>query len=298
MNKRGLSYDNPLYVKITGKRMDAKVYHCFPGGKFKALTMSYDDGYMEDVRLIELFNRYGIKGTFNLNSGMFDQTYRGHKRVPKEQIARLYQGHEVATHGYTHPTMARCPLVKVAAEILEDRKDLERLTGGLVRGHAYPNGSYNQEIEELLAKLGIAYGRVINPLPDGTAGYALPTNPMEWQPTCHHNDLNLMKKGQWLIENQSSSYLRLMYVWGHSYEFSEDDNWQVMEDFCQLMGHREDIWYATNIQIIDYMEVLKYLRFSGDGETVYNPSAQSAWLQVDEDRIVEVPGGMLIHLEV
>ena len=275
-----------------------KVYHCFPKGKFKALTMSYDDGYMEDVRLIEIFNRYGIKGTFNLNSGMFDQIYRGHKRVPKEQIARLYQGHEVATHGYTHPTMARCPLVKVAADILEDRKELERLTGGLVRGHAYPNGSYNQEIEELLAKLGIAYGRVINPLPDGTAGYALPTNPMEWQPTCHHNDPNLMKKGQWLIENQSSSYLRLMYVWGHSYEFSEDDNWQVIEDFCQLMGHREDIWYATNIQIIDYMEVLKNLRFSGDGETVYNPSAQSAWLQVDEDRIVEVPGGMLIHLEV
>ena len=81
-------------------------------------------------------------------------------------------------------------------------------------------------------------------------------------------------------------------------EFAEDDNWQVMEEFCQLMGHREDIWYATNIQIIDYMEVLKHLRFSGDAETVYNPSAQSAWLQVDEDRIVEVPGGMLIHLEV
>ena len=275
-----------------------KVYHCFPGGKFKALTMSYDDGYMEDVKLIDIFNRYGIKGTFNLNSGMFDQTYRGHKRVPKEQIAELYQGHEVATHGYTHPTMARCPLVKVAADILEDRKKLERLTGSLVRGHAYPNGSYNQEIKELLAKLGIAYARVINPHPDGTAGYALPTDPMEWQPTCHHNAPDLMKKGKWLVDNRSSSYLRLMYVWGHSYEFSEDDNWQVIEDFCHLMGHREDIWYATNIQIINYMEVLKYLRFSGDGETVYNPSAQSAWLQVDEDRIVEVPGGMLIHLEV
>lgn len=273
-----------------------KIYYCFPGGKFKALTMSYDDGYTEDIRLVEIFNRYGIKGTFNLNSGMFDQTYRGHSRVPKDQIAELYQGHEVATHGYTHCTMARCPMVNVASEILEDRKELERLTGNLIRGHAYPNGSYNQEMKELLPKLGVAYARVATSLPNGTAGYALPADPMEWQPTCHHGSPDLMKKGQWLIDSQASWYLRLMYVWGHSYEFSEANNWQVIEEFCELMGHREDIWYATNIQIIDYMEVLNRLKFSGDGESVYNPSAQSAWLQVDDERIVEVPGGAFVWL--
>ena len=273
-----------------------KVYHCFPGGKFKALTMSYDDGYMEDIRLIEIFNQYGIKGTFNLNSGMFAETYNGHRRVPKEQIAEVYKGHEVATHCYTHPTIARCPLVEVATEILEDRKELEKLTGGLVRGHAYPNGSYSQEIKELLNKLGIAYARVTRSLPDGTAGYALPTDSMEWQPTCHHNDVNLMKKGTWLLETQKSWYLRLMYVWGHSYEFADDNNWQVIEDFCKLMGNREDIWYATNIQIIDYMEVLKCLKFTADGEAVFNPSVQSAWLQIDDDRIVEVPEGKFLNL--
>lgn len=273
-----------------------KTYYCFPGGRFKALTMSYDDGYTEDIRLVEIFNRYGIKGTFNLNSGMFDKTYRGHSRVQKDKIAVLYQGHEVATHGYTHCTMERCPMINVASEIIEDRKELEKLTGNLVRGHAYPNGSYSQEMKELLLKLGVAYARVVEPLGNGTAGFALPKDPMAWQPTCHHSTPDLMKKGQWMLENQKSWYLRLMYVWGHSYEFSEDDSWHVIEDFCKLMGNRDDIWYATNIQIIDYMEVIKRLKFSGDGKSVYNPSSQSAWLQVEEDRIVEVLGGSFVLL--
>ena len=46
------------------------IYTCFPGGRHKVLTMSYDDGRQEDYRLVELFNKHGIKGTFNLNAGI------------------------------------------------------------------------------------------------------------------------------------------------------------------------------------------------------------------------------------
>ncbi len=271
-----------------------KVYNCFPGGKFKALTMSYDDGYSEDERLVSIFNQYGIKGTFNLNSGMIDQIYRGHIRIPLDRIAKLYEGHEIATHCFSHPTIARCPLVEVAEEILKDRKELERMTGRLVRGHAYPNASYSEEIKDLFQKLGIAYARVVTPSTRGA--YALPEDPMEWHPTCHHTAPDLMEKGKWLIDDQSRWHLRLMYVWGHSYEFSERNNWEVIENFCKLMGGHDDIWYATNIEIIDYMEVLKRLKFSGDGECVYNPSVQSAWLEVDDSRIVEVAGGQYVNL--
>lgn len=267
-----------------------KVYNCFPGGKAKALTMSYDDGKWEDERLVGIFNQYGIKGTFNLNAGLYEDPQYG--RLPKEMIRDLYKGHEVATHTYTHPTIERCPLVEVAQEILKDREELEELTGGLVRGHAYPNGSYSEEIKALFKQLGIAYGRVVPSRPD----YALPKDPLEWYPTCHHNDPELMKKAQFFADFQKRQYLKLMYVWGHSYEFTNNDNWEVIEEFCKFMGGRDDIWYATNIEIIDYMEVLKNLKFSGNGQSVYNPSAQSAWLQVDDSRIVEVPGGAYVHL--
>lgn len=266
-----------------------KVYHCFPEGKYKALTMSYDDGKPEDERLVALFNNYGIKGTFNLNAGLYDEVPS--ERLPKERIAELYKGHEVATHSYTHPTLARCPMVQIAEEILQDRKELEALTGGLVRGHAYPNGSYNDEIKALLKKLGIAYGRVTKSVAD----YALPKDPMEWHPTCSHKDSTLLDKAHFFADFNKKWYLKLMYVWGHSYDLSNDD-WKVMEEFCEVIGNRDDIWYATNIEIIDYMEVLERLKFTADGHGVFNPSAQSAWLEIDDTRIVEVPAGKYVDL--
>lgn len=267
-----------------------KTYYCFPGGKYKALTMSYDDGRTEDIRLVSIFNKYGIKGTFNLNYGLMDDKHPD--RVQKDQVAELYKGHEVATHASHHPTISRCPLNQVAQEILEDRAGLEALTGYVVRGHAYPNGSYTKEIEELFLSLGIAYGRVVPSLPS----FELPDNPMEWHPTCHHNDPKLMEHAKWLAEFPKKQYLKLMYVWGHSYEFSSRDNWNVIEEFCEFIGGRDDIWYATNIEIIDYMQVLKNLRFTAESTGVYNPSAASAWLQINDGKIVEAKGGCYTSL--
>ena len=272
-----------------------KIYNCFPGGKCKALTMSYDDGVLQDERLIRIFDKYGIKGTFNINAGLIGSPNRKFK-IPKENIKEMYKDHEIATHSYTHPTIARIPLVDAAREILQDREVLEEITGGLVRGHAYPMGSYSEDIKVLFKQIGIAYGRVVEPK-SGTESYALPDDPLEWHPTCHHNDPQLMEKGQWFLEYKSIQYLRLMYVWGHSHEFDKDNNWNRIEAFCRLMGGHDEIWYATNIEIIDYLEVLKRLKFSGNGRCVYNPSAQSAWLMVDDEKIVEIAGGAYVNLE-
>ena len=271
-----------------------KVYTCFPGGKAKALTMSYDDGKLEDIRLLEIFNKYGIKGTFNLNYGEMqkDQAKAPHPRIPENQIKERYAGHEIATHTMTHPTIARCPLVGVANEIIEDRKGLEALTGSIIRGHAYPNGSYNEEIKTLFRQLGIAYARVV----ESTGAFELPADPLEWHPTCHHNDPELMNYAEFFVNFHKPQYLKLMYVWGHSYEFADRDNWEVIEKFCKYMSGHDDIWYATNIEIIDYMNAAKNLQFSADCTKVDNPNAMSIWLQINNEMIVEVKGGALVDL--
>ncbi len=268
-----------------------KIYTCFPEGKAKALTMSYDDGRIQDERLVAIFNKYGIKGTFNLNYGLMEDT-RDPNRIPRERVRELYQGHEVATHTMTHPTIERCPLTEVAEEILADRKGLESLTGRPVRGHAYPNGSYSEEIKKLFRQMGIAYGRVV----PSRADYALPKDPLEWYPTCHHTDPDLMGKAQFFAQFQKRQYLKLMYVWGHSYEFDNDNGWEIIEEFCKYMGDREDIWYATNIEIIDYMDAAARLQFTADHTKVYNPSAISVWLQVNDGDCVEAKGGSLTNL--
>lgn len=262
-----------------------KIYTCFPGGKHKCLTMSYDDGREEDRRLVALFNQHGIRGTFNLNAGLESDT----RRIPQREWAELYRGHEIACHTYTHPTIARCPMEQNARQILEDRMALEKLTGAPVRGLAYPNGSSSAKIRELLPLLGIRYARVV----PTTGGFEMPEDYYAWAGTCHHNQ-NLLERGREFLALYKTQYLNLMYVWGHSYEFTTNDNWAVMEEFCAMVGGQENIWYATNIEICDYMDAAERLQVTAAGDAAYNPSALSVWLEVDGEHI-EIPGGTLVR---
>lgn len=274
-----------------------KLYYCFPQGHFKALTLSYDDGKIEDRRLIEIFNKNKIKATFNLNYGIMayeDTSSLAHPRLPLSEVPELYKGHEIATHTMTHPTIARCPLPYIANEILEDRKGLEKITGQIIRGHAYPNGSYSSEIKQLCKDLGIAYARVV----ETTENFELPSDPYEWKGTCHHDNPRLMELAKEFAEFKKSQYLKLMYVWGHSYEFEDNNNWNVIEEFCEYIGQRDDIWYCTNIEFTDYMEAAKRLIFNADTNIVYNPSAISVWikLQQNSNAIVEIKSGETVNL--
>ena len=264
-----------------------KVYACFPGGKHKALTMSYDDGKRQDVRLLEIFNRYGIKGTFHLNSGLFGDP----NRVKPEEVRALYEGHEVSCHTVTHPTIARCPLPEVAAEVLEDRKALEKLTGYPVRGLSYPNGSVSQDIEALLPMCGIRYSRVVG----SSDSFALPENPYRWQATCHHNH-RLLELGEQFHGLHTKQDLYLMYVWGHSYEFDDRDNWDLIENFCRMMGGQEDIWYCTNIEFMDCMDDFHNLLFAADNDFVYNPNARDCYIAVNDQQPVCIPAGQTVRL--
>ena len=265
-----------------------KVYCCYPGGKHKALTMSYDDGKIQDRRLVAIFNQYGIKGTFHLNSGLFSQP----ERIKPEEIRELYRGHEISCHTVTHPTIARCPITEVAQEVIEDRKALEAIAGYPVRGLSYPNGSLSQEIEELLPGCGIRYSRVVG----NSDGFALPENPYRWKATCHHNH-RLMELGQEYLGMHKKQYLYLMYVWGHSYEFDNQNNWDLIEGFCRMMGGQEDIWYCTNIEFMDCMDDAARLQFAADNSFVHNPNARDCWITVNDGVAIRIPGGETVRLD-
>ncbi len=264
------------------------IYVCYPGGKHKALTMSYDDGKKFDRRLVEIFNKYGIKGTFHINSGLFGVDP---DRIQPEEMRELYRGHEVSCHTSTHPTIERCPLDQVVQQVIEDRKALEEIMGYPIRGLSYPNGSYTEEIKKLLPACGIEYSRVV----PTTGDFSLPDDYLEWSGTCHHNK-NLMELAHRFADMHKTQYLYLMYVWGHSYEFDRDDNWELMEGFCEFIGGREDIWYTTNIGFVDYMNAAKNLKFTAKADMVMNPSAMTVWVKADE-KLFEVPGGATVSLK-
>jgi len=265
--------------------MGPKFEMLFMNGKRKALTLSYDDGTVHDRKLVELMNRYGLRGTFNLNSGTFSLKETIEKegvktdfsRIDADEVKELYQGHEVASHTLTHPSLTELPSNLAAAEVIRDRELLEGLTGEIVRGFAYPYGTYNKEVEKVLKVCGIEYARTVV----STNDFVIPQNFLEWHPTCHHDSPKLMELIRDFCEKEGNS-VRLFYLWGHSYEFAQNDNWQVIEEFFKYVsGYMDKIWIATNLEIMDYVKAFSNLKWSMDGKTVYNPSGIKLWLKKD-----------------
>lgn len=253
-------------------------------GKSKCLTMSYDDGTIEDYRLVEIFNKNGIRGTFHLNSSFFE--YRRDTTVKAEDVKSLYAGHEVSLHTYTHPTLTELPDFVILDEMNIDRKNLEKMCGYTVRGMSYPNGRFDERIKRLCAVCGMKYARTVAP----TNGFALPCDFMEWSPTSHHGaDIKgLFDK---LISLPSFSLnMPLLYIWGHSFEFERGNSWEHIEDFCSHASNHPDVWYATNIEIYDYVTASRSIDYGLDYHTAYNPSAVSVWISVDGKPVELKPG--------
>jgi hypothetical protein len=259
----------------------------FPEGRTKALTLSYDDGRTHDRRLVEILNQYGIRGTFHLNSGSLGKP----GKVTKEEVKALYAGHEVSAHSVTHPFLELTSRERVVMEIMDDRRSLEEIVGYPVRGMSYPFGTYNQSIVDMLPTLGIQYARTVNS--HGT--FAIPENPLLWNPTCHHKTMHQYVES-FLSPSEKAWSIRmeLLYVWGHSFEFENDNNWEELESFCRAVSGNDMIWYATNMEIIDYLAALKQLQFSVDETIIRNPSAAPVWISVDR-QAVKIDGGA-IHL--
>ena len=160
----------------------------FPNGRAKALTFSYDDNVRDNARLVEILNRHGMKGTFNLNSGLYNEIPR---YMSAEETTALFADspHEIALHSATHPFLNQLPTGLAAYEILHDRECLEKQFNRFVRGMAYPNNSYNDAIVDMLKSVGVVYARTT----DSTGRFDIPTDWLRMPATCHHNDPRLME---------------------------------------------------------------------------------------------------------
>ena len=257
-------------------------YNRFPGGKMRCLTMSYDDGRDHDIRLAEIFRENGIVGTFHLTSDFLNRD--GY--VKTSEIKEIYKGHEISCHTRTHPHLDQLPDAAVLAEILDDRLALEAASGTLVRGMSYPFGVYDDRVVSIMKTAGMEYSRTVA----ATQTFDMPKDFLRWHPTCHHKSGNIMEKLETFLAPSRYRRMRLFYIWGHSYEFANDDNWSLMEEFCKRAGGDEETWYASNIEIVDYINATKALRVSTDRTMVYNPTAIEVWFTINDQAVSVKPG--------
>lgn len=267
--------------------MGSELTMLFEGGKRKALTFSYDDGTIYDKKLVSLLKKYDMKATFNLNSGLLGQ--KEHRmingintdfsQIEPWEVKTVYADQEVASHTVNHSSIVGLSQNMGAAEVLKNKQKLEELTGRPVRGFAYPYGSYNELAEEILSACGIEYARTA----DSSNDFDIPQDFLEWHPTCHHDAPELLKLAENFC-NDDSLQPQLFCIWGRSYEFAQKDNWQVLEEFMKYVSdYREKIWFATSIEIVDYVKAFRELRCSSDGRILQNPTEMTLWFEMDRE---------------
>ena len=221
----------------------------------KILTFSYDDAVTQDIRLIELFNKYGMKATFNLNSELLgkpgelirEEKRVSHNKVKPEDIKYIYAGHEVAGHTLTHPRLPGIPDdAEVIRQVEQDRLNLSELCGYEVVGFAYPCGgtNFDSRVSNLIRNnTGIKYCRNII----SNHSFDVQENLYEFYPSVYHHGEwdKLFELGERFLSLEADKK-QIFYVWGHAYEFDIHDTWDRFEEFLKMMSGKSDITYATN----------------------------------------------------
>ncbi len=222
-------------------------------GKMKAFTLSYDDGVESDRKLIDIINSYGLKCTFNLNSGIlgtddnWDCNGFNVRRLPKEGIAQLYAGHEIAVHGYKHIATPEATLEEIRYEFEKDYHTLSEMFNTTPVGMAHAYGAYNDVVLAELRRLGIRYGRTVV----DSLGFDLQDNLLEFRPTCHHSNEKVFDLIDEFLDTPSDKP-QLFYLWGHAYEYDANNNWDRLVKICEKISGRDDVFYGTNREVFGF----------------------------------------------
>lgn len=275
------------------------VFLRYPDGKAKAVTFSYDDGVQSDKRLAQLFTQYGMKATFNLNC-----EYCRNVNLTQDEIKEIFlgKGHEIAIHGAYHRANGNLRPIEGIRDVLDCRLELEDKCECIIRGMAYPDTGINlfgnlgkyEMVKQYLEELDIAYARTLG---KDNNSFMLPDDFHAWMPSAHHNNPEIMNYVDEFLALDISTNMyhakrtpRLLYIWGHSYEFDNDDNWERIESICQKLSDNKEIWYATNIEIYDYVTAYKRLVYSANGKRIFNPTLLTIWIDIDGTGYYIKPG--------
>lgn len=229
-------------------------------GKNKAITFSFDDGCEQDIRLIEMMNKYGLKGTFNLNTGLagLDLSFSMNGKmitrhiVKLKEIGKRYKGHEVAVHTLHHPNLTTLNEEQILEEINNDQKNLESLVNYKVVGFAYPGGHYDERLLGLLkSKTSVKYARTALFNPFNNSGFNLPKEPFAWN---QYYFLDQEQDFNKLIDdflNSDSNKPQVLAIWGHSYELDAFDGaWEKWENLFKKLSNHKEVFYGTNKEIL------------------------------------------------
>ena len=266
----------------------------YPYGKKKAFNVTYDDGVLQDVRFVELLNKYKLKGTFNLNSLLMKNEFQWThncglvvKRLKVDDVVSLYNGHEVASHTKSHPFMEELSKEEVMHELSEDKANLEEIFGYEIKGFAVPFHYYSELIAECVKECGFEYGRIS----EESLSFVPQKDYYNWKATIFHS---IDKLDNMINEfAETNQELALFQIVGHSYDLDVDKRWEHMENIFKLISENNDILPMTTIEIVEYFKAMENVEITD--EYIVNNSDRSLWFEIDNE-IYEVKASEKISI--
>ena len=244
----------------------------------KYFTISFDDGIEQDRMIIYLMEKYGIRGTFNISSGLFGEKtyikrigdlgyttvserkpgsrlYTPHFILSEKEALSLYSGPnvEVASHGTHHINQTKITAEQAEEEITEDFRRLSEMFGYRIAGHAFPYGSYNSAVLEALKKNGAYYARKVS-MSNKRTDFSFDRKELLLPPTCWHLDSFAEQLLQRFIDEPAGDEDRVFYMWGHGYELdfgTRRGNWAHLERLFKMVSEADDICCVTNRELYE-----------------------------------------------
>lgn len=222
----------------------------------KYLILSFDDGTVYDRRIVELLNKYQMKGTFFLNSGTLDKP--GY--LSGDELSTLFKGHEIGSHSINHIKLKELDKSEIQYQIEEDIVNIEQYTKEKVRGFAYPFGEHNKKVRDVVKSLGLNYARTTT----GTKEFKRPKDFLVWDPTLHFSgmawdteDRERRNRGVQFMLDKVEEFLddwdsEVLHIWLHSWEFKDDRfKWDQFERLCRIVSQEDEVEFVTCSEYYD-----------------------------------------------
>ena len=261
----------------------------YPEGRRKAFNISYDDGVIQDIRFVELLNRYGLKGTFNLNYGLMRSGFTWDhecgmtvRRIPEDQVVTVYQAHEIASHSYSHPYFDNAAETEILKELGSDKFFLERLFGREVAGYATPFYYFSDLMADCVRHCGFEYARISEESND----YSVPADFFRWKGSKFHWDEDLADFVRGFLETDQE--LALCQLVGHSYDLDVMNLWDTLEQICRWVSENSDVWAATHLELVRYLRSMSLAQV--ENGKIINESSTALWFEVDGKVLKLMPG--------
>ena len=215
----------------------------------KIVSLSFDDGTIYDLKFIELLNKYNLKATLNLNSGLDNFVwYFGDspiERLKLSEVVDKYNGHEVCSHSLTHPYFSSLNKDEVIRQVKEDCNNLSKIFNRDINAFAFPFHDQTEEhIKILKDNLNLNYIRYSyfeeSYIPKDR--YHIPLNAL-------YNDNDLYEKLEKFKNNNLDN--SLFVIAGHSYEFQVRNEWERIEELLKYLSLNKELVVLPLIQAIE-----------------------------------------------